>query len=169
VLLRACDMVVLTEAKVRRPAAEFTDAERKRLSQLLEQYRDLVRRTACGEEIGKRDEQVAAAVLEALWLVEGCWRRDVAAWREMVAVRSRLAKLRATATAEDEVKSGLAGLAELKASASSGRRLFASADPTLFRLRHREQELEVVHPHLFCSVEAAAFLRWDCARRASRW
>ncbi len=155
-------MVVLTEAKVRRPAAEFTDAERKRLSQLLEQYRDLVRRTACGEEIGKRDEQVAAAVLEALWLVEG-WRRDVAAWREMVA------KLRATATAEDEVKSGLAGLAELKASASGGRRLFASADPTLFRLRHREQELEVVHPHLFCSVEAAAFLRWDCARRVSRW
>ena len=167
-LLRASEMAVIAEVPVPRAAASFSPEERDRLVALLEQYRDLVRRVAVGETLTREEERLAVLTLESLWLVEGCWRRDVASWREMGAVRSRLAKLRAKATPEDELRSGLAGLAELKAAASGGRRLFASADPALFRLRHREQELEVVHPHLFLSVEVAAFLRWDCARRASR-
>lgn len=156
-----------TDVPVPRAAAAFSADERDRLAALLVQYRELVRRSAAGETLANEQEQAVVSTLESLWLVEGCWRRDVAAWREMAAVRARLAKLRATATAEDYVKSSLAGLAELKA--SGGRRMFATADSTLFKLRHREQELEVVHPHLFSSVEVAAFLRWDCARRVLRW
>lgn len=162
-------MVVLADAMVQRPTAVFSDAERDRLAGLLERYRSHVERAAGGDVLTARDEQTVVQLLEALWLVASCWPRDLTAWREMKDVRSRLLTVRARSSPEDEVRSGLAGLAEIKAKETGGPRLFASADPTLFRLRHRESELEVVHPHLFCSVHVAAYLRWDTARRAMRW
>ena len=162
-------MVVMNETVVDRPAASFSDAERDRLSGLLERYRSLVRRGVAGEALSDEDERAVLQLLESLWLVPGCWPRDVAAWREMEDVRRRLVAVRSRSSPEDEIRSGLAGLSEIKAKETGGPRLFASADPTLFRLRHRESELEVVHPHLFCSVHVAAFLRWDTARRAMRW
>lgn len=162
-------MVIVGEAVAERPAATFSDAERDRLSALLERYRSLVQRGVAGEALSDEDERAVLQLLESLWLVPGCWPRDVAAWREMATVRAWLLTVRARSSPEDEIRSGLAGLAEIKAQESGGPRLFASADPTLFRLRHRESELEVVHPHLFCSVHVAAFLRWDTARRAMRW
>ena len=96
-------MVVIAEVPVPRAAASFSPEERERLVTLLEQYRELVRRVAVGETLTREEERLAVLTLESLWLVEGCWRRDVASWREMGAVRLRLAKLRATATPEDEL------------------------------------------------------------------
>ena len=162
-------MVAVMDWLPRAPSAEFTDAERDRLSAVLERYRGIVARAAAGEAIDSREEQAAAKSLEALWLMEICWRRDIAAWREMVAVRDRLQSLRLKATPESEQESLVAGLAEMQAGRSAPCRPASGGDSTLFRLSHRERELEVVHPHLFCSVHVAAFLRWETARRARRW
>lgn len=156
-------MLVSAEAMVPHPAAEFSDAERDRLARLLERYRALVARAAAGDVLRNADETIAARLIESLWLLDRCWPRDVAAWREMAGVRSRLASCRATAA--DAVQSGLAGLVALKAEPSGGRRLFAGNDATLFELRHRQLELEVLHPHLFSGLHVAAYLRWNATRR----
>jgi hypothetical protein len=136
-------MVEVDEVVVPGPPAEFTAAERDRLAGLLERYRSLVARAAGGETLGPGSVAVAVQVLSSLWLAESSFPRDVAAWREMETVRAQVA---GPGSAEVESRS-------------------RGADVPRHRLRLRALELEVLHPHLFGGVQAAALWRWKATRR----
>jgi hypothetical protein len=127
--------VAALEKSVRRRAAVLDEAELERLGELLERYRAFVGRAAAGESLATWEYAVVEQVLEQLWLPLSCWPRDVAAWRESVAIRARLA-----------------------GDADGG-----SASAPAWR--DRLVELELLHPHLLCGLDAAAAFRWESGAR----
>lgn len=129
--------VAALEKPVQRRAAVLDAAELGRLGKLLEQYRTLVVRAAVGESLAAGEYAAVEQLLEQLWLPLSCWPRDVAAWREAVAVRARLV-----------------GVAD-----------GGPATARVTAWRDRLMELELLHPHLLCGLEVAAAYRWECGMR----
>lgn len=155
------------------PAAPTTlaDVSRAKMIDALRAYRRFVQRAAAGEDLTEVELGEVANALDRLALPDYAWPRDVEAQREYVhnAEREREAVSQLPAAEARAAES----TARIKALEDELRRVrdqhHADVDTLPRRIAgcgQKRNELAMLHPHVFASIEAAADLRLRVKNKA---